>query len=50
MTVTSVILASSYEFVFHFPCFVEIMDKLQFPQQVKQPLVDTPDLSSAEDF
>lgn len=52
MTVTSVnsILASSYEFVFCFSCFVEIMDKFQFPQQVKQPLVYTPDLSSAESF
>lgn len=52
MTVTSVnsILASSYESVFHFSRFVGIMDTLQFPQQVKPPLVYTPDLSSAENF
>lgn len=44
------ILTSSYEFVLCFLCLVEITDEFQKPQQVKQPLDYTLELSATEGF
>lgn len=52
MTVERVksILASLYEIMLCFSYLLEIMDEFQVPQQVKQSLVSTQDLSTTKSF